>query len=594
MTVSAKSSIPEDTYLVGIGVSPGVAIGSSFMVNRDRVCVVERHIDTDEIDYEIEYFKTALETSRAQLQAVRNGVRQEQLGEHLYIIDTHLMILSDQMLIDGTVELIREHLLSAEAALKRVLEQFRATFDAIEDEYLRDRGSDIDSVGERILRNLTGITVHSMDDIERPSIIVAHDLSPADTMQMDRERVCGFVTDVGGRTSHTAILARSLGIPAVVGLETITRQIPENLPLVIDGNNGTVILNPSAETLNEYRERQKVYRQNELALTELRELPAETLDGIRISLRGNVELPEDAQTLIEQGGDGIGLFRSEFLYMRRAAPPSEDEQVEAYRKVLSAMAQKPVTIRTLDLGGDKFVREIDLSDEANPALGLRGVRFSLKEVQLFKTQLRAILRAAPAGSARIMFPMITGVGELRLCQQLLAEVADELQQQGIEHVSKIPVGIMIETPSSALIPDLLAREVDFFSVGTNDLIQYCLAVDRGNEHVADLYNPLHPAILRALKRVCNAAHAAGIEVGMCGEMASEPLYAMVLAGLGFHDLSMNAFCIPRVKRVLRKIRVSEGVELVDRLLQMPLALNISHLIESEMQERFPDLFGISI
>jgi len=594
MMDSVKSNIPEDTYLVGIGVSPGVAIGTSFLVNRERVCVVERHIDVQEIEYEVEHFKAALETSRTQLQAVRDGVREEQLGEHLYIIDTHLMILSDQMLIDGTVEQIREHQLSAEAALKRILGQFRATFDAIEDEYLRDRGSDIDSVGERILRNLTGMTVHSLEDIERPSIVVAHDLSPADTMQMDRERVCGFITDVGGRTSHTAILARSLGIPAVVGLETITRQVPEHLSLIIDGNNGTVILNPSEETLREYQERQNQYRQRELALGELRDLKSETLDGVQISLKGNVELPEDAETLLAYGGDGVGLFRSEFLYMRRAAPPSEDEQVEAYRNVLAAMAQKPVTIRTLDLGGDKFVREIDLSDEANPALGFRGVRFSLKEVQLFKQQLRAILRAARSGSARIMFPMITGVGELRLCKELLAEAADELQRQGVEHVSEIPVGIMIETPSSALIPDLLAREVDFFSVGTNDLIQYCLAVDRGNEHVADLYNPLHPAILRALKRVCNAAHAAGIEVGMCGEMASEPLYAMVLAGLGFRDLSMNAFCIPRVKRVIRQIRVSEGVDLVERLLQMPLAVNISHLIETEMQERFPDLFGITI
>ncbi|PLY04142.1 MAG: phosphoenolpyruvate--protein phosphotransferase [Desulfuromonas sp.] len=594
MTVSAKSSIPEDTYLVGIGVSPGIAIGTSFLVNRERVCVVERSIDIGEVPDEIDHFQRALEMSREQLQAVRNGVRSDQLGEHLYIIDTHLMILSDQMLIDGTIEQIREHRLSAEAALKRILQQFRATFDAIEDEYLRDRGSDIDAVGERILRNLTGMAVHSLDDIERPSIIIAHDLSPADTLQMDRERVCGFVTDVGGRTSHTAILARSLGIPAVVGLETITRQVPENLTLVIDGNLGTVILNPSDETIREYRERLSVYQQHEQALAELRDLPAVTLDGVHISLKGNVELPEDAQTLLEHGGDGVGLFRSEFLYMRRAAPPGEDEQMLAYKNVLATMAPKPVTIRTLDLGGDKFVREIDLSDEANPALGLRGVRFSLKEIQLFKIQLRAILRSATAGSARIMFPMITGVGELRLCKELLAEVSAELCQQGIEHAVDIPIGIMIETPSSALIPDLLAREVDFFSVGTNDLIQYCLAVDRGNEHVADLYNPLHPAILRALKRVCNAAHAAGIEVGMCGEMASEPLYAMVLAGLGFHDLSMNAFCIPRVKRVMRQIHVSEGVELVEQLLQMPLAVNISHLIEKKMQERFPELFGVTI
>jgi len=594
MMDSVKTSIPEDTYLIGIGVSPGIAIGASFLVNRDRVCVVERNIREHEIENEIQHFQRALQTSREQLQAVRQGVDDKQLGEHLYIIDTHLMILSDTMLVESTEQLIRQQSVNAEAALKQVLDQFRATFNSIDDEYLRERRSDIDSVGERILRNLTGMTVHSLNDIEDPSIVVAHDLSPADTMQMDREKITGFITDVGGRTSHTAILARSLGIPAVVGLETITRQVPENFPLVIDGGTGTVVLNPSEETLLEFRERQATYKVRENALSELRELPAETLDGVRISLKGNVELPEDVHALKEHGGDGVGLFRSEFLYLGREIPPTEDEQVECYQEVLEAMAPASVTIRTLDLGGDKFAREIDLSDEANPALGLRGVRFSLKERQLFKLQLRAILRASPAGAVRIMFPMITGIGELRQCKELLKQAQQELTDEGVDFKDQIPVGIMIETPASALIPDILAQEVDFFSVGTNDLIQYCLAVDRGNEHVADLYNPLHPAILRALKRVCNAAHSSGIEVGMCGEMASEPLYALVLTGLGFRDLSMNALGIPRVKNVLRQIKASEGAELVERLLQMSMATDISRVIESEMQERFPELFGVTI
>ena len=594
MMDSVKTSIPEDTYLIGIGVSPGIAIGASFLVNRDRVCVVERNIREHEIENEIQHFQRALQTSREQLQAVRQGVDDKQLGEHLYIIDTHLMILSDTMLVESTEQLIRQQSVNAEAALKQVLDQFRATFNSIDDEYLRERRSDIDSVGERILRNLTGMTVHSLNDIEDPSIVIAHDLSPADTMQMDREKITGFITDVGGRTSHTAILARSLGIPAVVGLETITRQVPENFPLVIDGGTGTVVLNPSEETLLEFRERQATYKVRENALSELRELPAETLDGVRISLKGNVELPEDVHALKEHGGDGVGLFRSEFLYLGREIPPTEDEQVECYREVLEAMSPASVTIRTLDLGGDKFAREIDLSDEANPALGLRGVRFSLKERQLFKLQLRAILRASPAGAVRIMFPMITGIGELRQCKELLKQAQQELTDEGVDFKDQIPVGIMIETPASALIPDILAQEVDFFSVGTNDLIQYCLAVDRGNEHVADLYNPLHPAILRALKRVCNAAHSSGIEVGMCGEMASEPLYALVLTGLGFRDLSMNALGIPRVKNVLRQIKASEGAELVERLLQMSMATDISRVIESEMQERFPELFGVTI
>ena len=591
---SARTNIPEDTYLVGIGVSPGIAIGTSFLVNRDRVCVVDRTIDSSDVDAEIAHFHAALDKSREQLEGVKKSADGHHLAEHLYIIDTHLLILEDQMLLDGTSRLIREQLLSAEGALKRVLDQFRATFSSIEDEYLRERSSDIDSVGERILRNMTGMTVHSLNDIDRPSIVVAHDLSPADTMQIDRSRVTGFVTDVGGRTSHTAILARSLGIPAVVGLESITRQVPEYLPLIIDGSTGTVILNPGVETRQEYHARLEQFQKSENALLELRDLQSITLDGINISLRGNVELPDDVDVLHEHSAAGVGLFRSEFLFLQRPSPPSEEEQVEAYRQVVSSMTPHPVTIRTLDLGGDKFVPEIDLSDEANPALGLRGVRFSLKELQLFKTQLRAILRSAVDGNARIMFPMITGVGELRFCKQILSEVKEDLLKEGVPHVQDIPVGIMIETPSSALIADLLAQEVDFFSVGTNDLIQYCLAVDRGNEHVADLYNPLHPAILRALKRICSAAHDAGIEVGMCGEMASEPMYAMVLAGLGFRDLSMNAHSIPRVKHIIRNISCHDGENLVERLLQMPLATDISRLIENEMQGRFPDVFGVTI
>jgi phosphotransferase system enzyme I (PtsI) len=591
MMVSEKTDISRDTILVGIGASPGIAIGETFMLNRARVAAVERHIAPEEVPAEIDAFLAACQSSRKQLEEVKQGVTDRRLAEHLYIIDTHLLILDDQLLIDDTIALIREELLNAEGALKRTLNRFREVFDAIEDEYLRERRSDIDSVGDRLLRNLMGVSQQALTGIDRKVVVVAHDLSPADTMQIDKERIIGFLTDVGGRTSHTAILARSLGIPAIVGLESVTCLVGGGVPVIIDGSAGTVIFNPSAETFKEYLQKRQAYEYLEKELLAYRMLTAETLDGCRVHLRGNIELAEEIPLALEQGAEGIGLFRTEFLYMNRSTPPTEEEQVRIYREIVERMAPHPVTIRTLDVGGDKFVAEINLTDEANPALGLRAIRFSLKERRLFKQQLRAVLRASAFGRVRVMFPMISGVAEIRACKDCLEEARAELAAENIPFDPELPVGIMIETPSAAMIAGLLAREVDFFSVGTNDLIQYCLAVDRGNEHVAYLYEPLHPAVLRALRMICEAGRAAGIEVGMCGEMAGEPLYALVLLGLGFTELSMNAHGIPRVKRIVRQIRRAEGERLLAELLELATAREITQRLEEEMARRFPELFG---
>ena len=591
MTASVKTDISPDTLLIGIGASPGIAIGATHLLNRVRVVAVERSISSEEVAAEVAAFWKAVALSRQQLEEVKAGVTDQHLVEHLYIIDTHLLILGDAMLTSDTVALIEKEQINAEGALKRTLRKFREIFDSIEDEYLRERRSDIDSVGDRLLRNLVGVTQQSVTEIGKKAIIVAHDLSPADTMQMDKSKIIGFVTDVGGRTSHTAILARSMGIPAVLGLETATGLIAAGTPTIIDGSSGTVILNPSPETFREYLKKKQAYEYLERELLAYRELSAETLDGFRLALRGNVELAEEVPLAISQGAEGIGLYRSEFLYMNRPLPPSEEEQLQAYGDILAKMAPHPVTIRTLDVGGDKFVPEINLADEANPAMGLRAVRFSLKERRLFKIQLRAILRASAHGRVRLMFPMISGVAEIRACKVLLEEAKAELVAEGIPFNAAIPVGIMIETPSAALIAGLLAREVDFFSVGTNDLIQYCLAVDRGNEHVAYLYEPLHPAILRALKMICDAGREAGIEVGMCGEMAADPLYSLVLLGLGFDELSMNAPGIPRVKRILRQLRRSEGVVLLDEIFGFATAREVAEYLEIEMARRFPDYFA---
>ncbi len=593
MMASVKIDIEQDTILVGIGASPGIAIANSHLVNRARVAAVERRIAPEEVQAEIKAFDDALSTSRGQLLEVKKQALTEGLSDHLYIIDTHLLILEDQMLVGETKELIQKELVNAEGAISRTLGRLRKVFDSITDEYLRERRSDIDLVGDRIMRNLVGEVRDTLNDIEDTVIVVAHDLSPADTVQMNKEKIIGFVTDVGSRTAHTAILARSLGIPAVVGLETVTSLVPNALPMIIDGISGTVILNPSQETFREYLEKKQRYEYLEKELEAFRTLPAETRDGHHIALRANLDLSDEAAEARELGAEGIGLFRTEFLFMEHDVAPNEEEQFAVYRQVAEEMRPHPVTIRTLDVGGDKFVPEFNLCDELNPVMGLRAVRFSLKEGRLFKSQLRAILRASVYGSLRIMFPMISGVGELRACRQYLDEVKQELRDEGLAFNDSVPVGIMIETPSAVLIADLLARESDFFSVGTNDLIQYCLAIDRSNEHVAYLYEPLHPAVLRALKQVCQAAETAGIEIGMCGEMAGEQLYCVVLIALGFRELSMNATNISRLKRIMRQVSLQEVQEIFEKIIDLPTAADVNLALEDAMRKRFPELFNLS-
>lgn len=591
MMASVKIDIAEDTLLVGIAAAPGIAISRSHLVNRERVAVIERRISPEEVDHEVAAFKDAVAKSKAQLLEVRDQAGDKELTEHLYIIDTHLLILEDEMLIGQTVGLIRDEQINAEGALNRILRKLRRVFDKISDEYLRERRSDIDSIGDRLMRNLLGEARESLADVTEQVIVVTHDLSPADTVQIDRSKVIGFVTDIGGRTSHTAILARSLGIPAVVGLETVTSLVPHGTPMIIDGSTGTVILRPSAATFRDYLEKKQHYNYLESELVQFRSLPAETKDGYALTLRSNVDFAEEVTAAKEQGAQGIGLFRTEFLFMVGEGPPSEDEQLAVYRSAVEKMAPFPVTIRTLDVGGDKFVPEFNLADEVNPAMGLRAVRFSLKEANLFKTQLRAILRAAVFGPIRIMFPMISGVAEVRDCKQFLERERQDLLAAGIACGENVEVGIMIETPAAVLIADLLAKEVDFFSVGTNDLIQYCLAIDRGNEHVAYLYEPMHPAVLKALQLICRAAKSAGIEVGICGEMAGEDLYSLVLIALGFNELSMNAVNISRVKRIVRQVELSEVKQILEQLMSLATADEVATALEKEMHQRYPQIFS---
>jgi phosphotransferase system enzyme I (PtsI) len=573
--------------LQGIPASPGVAIGKVFFVNRALPRSVLSTVSKDKAEEEVAGFLRAVARSREQIQSIRDSVK-DQSTDHYQILSVHLALLEDSMLIDQTVRLIRENRFKADWAFNKVLQNLLQTFHRIEDKYLRERGHDLRQIGHRVLENLAGRPVESVASIREPVIVIAHDLSPADTAQILNSPVLGFATDVGSKTSHTAITARSLGIPAVVGLERITQEFTENEEAIVDGEEGVVVLRPTAETVREYTEKKKAYTLRIRDLAKFAKLPAVTRDGKTLKLLANIEFPEEAEVSLRSGADGVGLYRTEFLYLNRRDLPSEEEHFQTYRRVAEKFARQPVTIRTIDLGGDKFASQLELAEEMNPAMGLRAIRFCLREKDIFKQQIRAILRASSYGDVSIMFPMISGVGELREALAVVEEAKAELKKRRISFNRKMRAGIMVEIPSAAIVADLLAREVDFFSIGTNDLIQYALAIDRVNEHVSYLYEPLHPAILRLIRRIVDAGHDAGIPVAMCGEMAGEPLYSYVLLGLGMDEWSMNATSIPRVKRILRKSVAYEAREFVGELLAHATASDIAEILKKKLEVLFPE------
>jgi phosphotransferase system enzyme I (PtsI) len=573
--------------LKGIPASGGVAIGKGFFLNRVLPRSVRSTVSRDQVDEEVAAFQRAVARSREQILLIRDGVT-DPSSEHHQILSVHLALLEDSMLVEQTVRTIRENQFAADWAFNKVLQNLMETFHRIEDPYLRERGHDLRQIGHRVLENLAGRPVDSVAAIRDPVIIVAHDLSPADTVQILKSPILGFATDVGSRTSHTAITARSLGIPAVVGVEGATEEYRFAETVIVDGEEGVVVFDPTEETVREYQGRRKAYAQRTRDLVKFARLPTVTRDGKALLLLANIEFPEEADVALRSGADGVGLYRTEFLFLNRKDIPSEEEHFETYRKVAEKFVRHPVTIRTLDLGGDKFASQLDLAEEMNPAMGLRAIRFCLKEKEIFKPQLRAILRASTYGKVRMMFPMISGVGELREAMAVVEEVRGELRRRRIPYDKEMPIGIMIEIPAAAIMADLLAREVGFFSIGTNDLIQYSLAIDRVNEHVSYLYEPLHPAILRLIRRVVEAGHDAGIPVSMCGEMAGEPIYSYALLGLGLDELSMNAAAIPRVKRILRKSVAYEAKEFAGSLLLHATAAEIGRVLRKKVEDLFPD------
>ncbi len=585
-------SVKRTLVLKGLGVSPGIVIGKAYIFNQfDAQIKFYKLEDESLVQQEIDRLMIALDESEKQLEVIKNKLREAGGEEPSIIIDVHIMILRDKMFVKHTIDNIHDKKVNAEWALSMTIDHYKKLFDKVEDEYLRGRYYDIQYVGRRVIRNLSGGKKEVMTDIGEGVIVIASDLSPADTAQMMFHKVLGFATDIGGRTSHTAIVAQSIEIPAVVGLEYITKVVRTNDDVIIDGATGLVIVHPDPEILNRYEEKRRHFLDLREDFLQFAKLPAITKDHKRIEIGGNIEFVEEIPSAVSHGAEGIGLYRTEFIYLNREQLPTEEDHFQIYRQVVESQGIGWSTIRTFDLGGDKFFSRPKLAKEMNPQMGLRAIRFCLKEIEMFKTQIRAIIRASAYGKVKILFPMISGLEEILQAKRIYNDVKADLQAQGIPFGEDMQIGVMIEVPSAVIIADALAKEVDFFSIGTNDLIQYVLAIDRINERVTYLYEPLHPAVLRMIRQTVDAGHNAGIHVAMCGEMAGEPLYGMILLGLELDELSMNPTLIPRVKKIIRETTVQESKALLQRVMTFSSAVEVREYVEQTMRERFPGEFS---
>jgi len=573
----------------GVGVSPGLARGVIHVVRDDLDDVARYHIEPSQIGNEIARFEAALVQTRVQILEMQQKIAEAIGAKDAAIFDAHLLVVEDRTLIDEVLRRLETERCNVEWVFQEVASNYAETLSKIDDPYLRERALDIQDVTRRIVRNLQGKAPKPMLSTAEPHILVAHNLTPSDTATMNRQLVLGIATDLGSRTSHTAIIARSLNIPAVVGLHDATEKLESGQHVLLDGYTGVLIVDPTPETLSYYGEIEVRKDQVTKELRQLREIPSTTSDGRHIVLSANIELPGDVEAVSENGAEGIGLYRTEFLFVNRDTLPSEEEQYQTYRRVAERVKPNPLIIRTFDLGGDKLaVGTVDVGDELNPFLGWRAIRFCLENIDIFKTQLRAILRASAVGNVKIMFPMISGLEELRHAKAVLDECRREV---GEKKTAKMEVGAMIEIPSAAISADALAREVDFFSIGTNDLIQYTIAVDRVNERIAHLYEPTHPAVLRLLKMIADAAHANKIWVGVCGEMARDVALIPILLGLGIDELSVGARSVPRVKMAVRSLAVPECQQLVNEVLGLQTSSEILARCLELATKRYGDLLG---
>ncbi|MBI4340694.1 MAG: phosphoenolpyruvate--protein phosphotransferase [Candidatus Omnitrophica bacterium] len=575
--------------LKGIPAAPGVAIGNALFFDSEELSLPRRAITEQEISLELLRLEEAMIKTRHQIIQIQKRVSTELGRDSAEILNAHLLVLEDQALREEIINGLKQQLVNVEVVFNEIMRRHLKVFARTEDEYLRERVADIDDVRKRVLRNLLGKRTDAALQFEQPVVVIARDLSPSETAQMHKRHVLAFVTDVGGRTSHTAIMAKSLEIPAVVGLEAATRRIQKGDVVIVDGSRGEVIVDPDPPTVQRYELEQRRYQEANRQLLQLKDLPAETLDRHPVTLSANIELPDEVPSVIAHGAAGIGLFRTEFLYLNRNDFPTEEEQYEAYASTVERLAPHPVIIRTMDLGGDKFFSPLQMPAEMNPFMGWRAIRFSLARPDVFRMQLRAILRASTKGNLKLMYPMISGVEELKRANEILHEVEQELSREGTPFNADIEVGAMIEVPSAALTCDLLAQDVDFFSIGTNDLIQYSLAVDRVNEKIAYLYEPTHPAILRLIKQIIDVGHAAGIWVGMCGEMAGEPALSLLLLGMGLDEFSTSPVQLPLVKQVIRSVEYSFAKSVVDGALKLRTGKEVEAFLQAHLKQVVPAL-----
>jgi phosphoenolpyruvate-protein phosphotransferase (PTS system enzyme I) len=576
-------------FLEGIPASPGIAIGRVFILDTERPRVEEIAVAPERVEDEVRSFVSALEETKREIAKLREGLA-EDLGENrARVFDAHLMILDDAMIVDGTLRRIREERATAALALTETIGQVTKAMEKTKDEYLRDRVYDIKDIERRLLMRLLGRATASLRDLGEDVLVVSHDLGITHTAAMRRERVIGFATEVGGRTSHAAIMARSLEIPAVVGLHDVTDTVRQGEVAILDGTVGLFVYKYDDAVLNYYRERKRQHEEFERQLLSFKDYPAVTRDGRKIELHANIEVADEVGSAIAHGAAGIGLFRTESLFLDGGRLPSEDEQYEAYRAVVSAMAPSPVVIRTLDVGGDKLAPPGELQREANPFLGWRGIRYSLSHPDLFMQQLRAIYRASAHGQVRVMFPMVSSLNEVRDARQVVEAAREELRARREPFDPNVAIGVMIETPAAATIADSLAQEVDFMSVGSNDLIQYSLAVDRGNDRVAYLYDQYHPAVLQLIAQTIQAAKKHRKWIGLCGEMAGDPLAALVLLGLGLDQLSTSPVMVPEIKSIVRSTSHAYAKKVASRALRFRTGADVRRYLEQIFRKEFPEM-----
>ena len=574
----------------GIAVSPGISIAKSLIIDSEEYRIPRRAIKPSQRITEIQRVRNAFRDAADELRRLEGSQDQAEGGKIKDIFAVHLRFLRDRSLRKKVTDLVYAESVTAEYAVSTVLREIASHFTNVKDTYISERAADIYDIERRLLKQLLGRKREDVDHLRKEVTIVARELSPTQTAGFDKRFVKGLATDAGGRTSHTAIVARSLGIPAVVALEDLTEIVRADDTVLIDGNRGIVIVNPDEQTIQQYEKYSREFAELEHKLDAIREKPAVTRDGVGITLLGNIEFPDEAEVVLQKGGEGVGLYRTEFLYLNRPTEPTEEEHYEAYAQTVRVFQDQPVVIRTVDLGADKYTQSKRFAPEPNPFLGLRSIRFCLQNLTMFKTQLRAILRASVLGGVKIMFPLITNLQEMMQAKMILRDVMEDLDEESIKYNKDVDVGIMIETPSAALMAHTLARDVDFFSIGTNDLTQYTLAVDRGNELVSTLYSAADPAVLRLIRTVIQDAHKAQIDVAVCGEMASEPEYIMLLLGLGIRTISLTPPMLPEIKQIIRSVAIEDCNTVARKILGMNSERQISRYLRDAARNILPEAF----